>query len=576
MLREPSYLDHDLKENRPRGKKPQVLRKIIPFIRPYSKSLLLSIFTVIIASVTVLGVGTGLRYFVDYGFSENSPIGLTGSIGVLFGVVVIMALASYGRLYWVSQLSERVVADLRKAIFSHLLQQDVNFFERTSLGEIQSRLTTDTTLLQIVLGTSIPIALRNVLIIMGGLVLLILTSPFLTGMLSFIIPLVLVPILVYGRKVQSYSREAQEETAEVSACLDETFGAIRTVFAFGREPHMNRLFSMQVEKTYDVSLKRIEARARLTALIMILVFGGISAVLWYGGHGILRGDLTPGQLSAFIFYAAAVAGASGSLSEIHGDILRAAGGVERIFEFLNLQSSLKKVTHPCVLPTPLKGHLEFKNVSFSYPSRPNHKVLQDVSFEVLKGETVALVGSSGAGKTTIFNLLMRFYDPLKGQIFIDGIPVENFSLHCLRSIIGLVPQDPVLFSTTFFENIRFGNLNATDEEVRQAAKAAYADEFIETLPQAYHTPIGEKGVTLSGGQRQRIAIARAILKNPTFLLLDEATSALDTESEEKVQRALEFLKHDRTTLVIAHRSSTIQQADRVISLQQGGVRIESP
>lgn len=571
MLREPSYLDGELKEDREKGKNPRILGKLLPFIRPYPKSLIFSLLTVILASLTVLGVGTGLRYFVDYGFSANSPVGLTGSILGLFGVVIVMALASYGRLYWVSQLSERVVADLRKAIFSHLLKMDVSFFERISLGEIQSRLTTDTTLLQIVLGTSIPIAFRNILIIVGGLTLLILTSPLLTGLLAFIIPLVLIPILVYGRKVRRYSRLAQDKTAEISARLDETFGSIRTVLAFCRELYMTQLFSTQVDNTYEASLKRVEARARLTALVMMLVFGGISVVLWYGGHGILEGHLTPGQLSAFIFYAAAVAGASGSLSEIHGDILRAAGGIERIFEFLDLKSSLKEPSKPQSLPSPLRGHLQFQKVSFAYPSRPDHTVLKDISFEVAKGETVALVGPSGAGKTTIFNLLMRFYDPLAGQIFIDGVPLEDLCLHDLRSVIGLVPQDPVLFSTTFFENIRFGNLTATDEEVRTAAKAAYADEFIEILPQSYHTPIGEKGVTLSGGQRQRIAIARAILKNPALLLLDEATSALDTESEEKVQRALEFLKHDRTTLIIAHRPSTIQQADRLVTLQGGQV-----
>jgi ATP-binding cassette subfamily B protein len=566
MLREPSYLDSELKENRQKGKNIKVLGKIFPFIRSYPKSLILSLLSVIIASLTVLGVGTGLRYFVDYGFSENSPLGLKGSIFFLFSIVFIMAFASYGRLYWVSQLSERLVADLRKSIFSHLLKQDVRFFEHTSLGEIQSRLTTDTTLLQIVLGTSIPVAFRNILIIAGGIVLLILTSPLLTGLLAIIIPLVLIPILLYGKKVQRYSRLAQDKTAEVAERLDETFGSIRTVFAFCRESYMNNLFTAQVETTYKASLKRVEARARLTALVMILVFGGMSVVLWYGGRGILNGDLTSGQLSAFVFYAAAVAGASGSLSEIHGDILRAAGGIERIFEFLDLKSHLKVPAQIQSLSSPLKGHIHLKNVSFSYPSRPHDPILRDISFEVSKGETVALVGPSGTGKTTIFNLLMRFYDPTEGQIYLDGISLENLPLQDLRSLMGLVPQDPVLFSTTYFENIRFGNLEATEEQVRAAAQAAYADEFIERLPNAYHTPIGEKGVMLSGGQRQRIAIARAILKNPPFLLLDEATSALDTQSEEKIQRALEFLKHNRTTLVIAHRPSTIQQADRLITL----------
>ncbi len=571
MLREPSYLDKEVTQIRPSGNKPTVLRKILPYILSYPKSLVFSVLSILIASLTVLGVGVGLRYFVDDGFSENSSLGLNGSLIGLFITVFVMALASYGRLYWVSQLSERVIADLRKDIFSHLLKQDVSFFESTSLGEIQSRLTTDTTLLQIVLGTSIPIALRNILIISGGLIMLILTSPFLTGVITIVIPLVLVPILVYGKKVQQYSRLAQDKTAGVAARLDETFGAIRTVLAFCQESYMSRLFSDQVENTYKASLKRVETRARLTALVMVLVFSGVSAVLWYGGHSVIKGHMTPGQLSAFLFYAAAVAGAAGSLSEVHGDILRAAGGVERIFEFLDLKSSLKIPSEPRSLPSPLQGHLRFANVSFSYPSRPHHLVLKDISFEVFKGETVALVGPSGVGKTTLLNLLMRFYDPLKGQIFMDGVPLEDLDPHVSRNLIGLVPQDPVLFSTTFFENIRFGNLATTDEEVITAAKAAYADEFIKDLPQGYHTPVGEKGVALSGGQRQRIAIARAILKDPPILLLDEATSALDTTSEQQVQKALETLKHNRTTLIIAHRQSTIQKADRLVVLDHGKV-----
>lgn len=572
MLRESSYLEEEAPERREKGRNPQVLRKIFPYILCYPKSLAFSLATVLIASLTVLGVGTGLRYFVDYGFSKDSPFGLTSVILGLFSVVFVMALASYGRLYWVSQLSERVTADLRKNIFSHLLTQDISFFETTSVGEIQSRLTTDTTLLQIVLGTSIPIALRNLLIICGGLVMLILTSPFLTTLILLIIPLVLIPIIVYGKKVQHYSRLAQDKTAEVARRLDETFGAIRTVLAFCCESYMNKLFSTQAESTYEVSLKRVKARAQLTGLVMILVFGAVSLILWYGGQDVLAGHMTPGQLSAFIFYAAAIAGAAGSLSEIHGDILRAAGGVERIFEFLDLKPTLKVPAQSRALLSPLKGHLLFQNVSFAYPLRPHQEVLKDVSFAVSKSETVALIGPSGMGKTTIFNLIMRFYDPLKGQIFLDGIPLQDLSLHALRSVIGLVPQDPFLFSTTIYENIRFGSLDATDEEVKTAAVTAYAHDFIEALPQGYHTSVGERGVALSGGQRQRIAIARAILKNPPILLLDEATSSLDTESEEKIQKALESLKHDRTTLIIAHRPSTIKKADRLIVLEQGGLK----
>ncbi len=571
MLRESSYLDQTLPEARPKGKSPQILRKIWPYLSHYPKSLILSFITVTIASLTVLAVGGGLRYFIDYGFSEEASFGLSGSVLLLFSVVLLMALASYGRLYWVSQLSERAVTDLRKDVFNHLLKQDIHFFESTSIGEIESRLTTDTTLLMIVLGTSIPIGLRNILIISGGLVMLIFTSPILTGVIGFIIPLVLIPILIYGRKVRHFSRIAQEKTAEIAVRLDETFGAIRTIMAFCREPYASALFSTQVEEAYKASLKRIKARARLTALVMILVFGGVSIVLWYGGEDVLKGHMTAGELSAFIFYAAAVAGASGSLSEIHGDILRATGGVERIFEFLAFKSNLKVPVAPQSLPSPLRGHIQFQDVSFSYPSRPHQKVLEDVSFEAFKGEILALTGHSGAGKTTIFNLLMRFYDPLSGQIFLDGAPLENLDLRDLRSFIGLVPQDPVLFSATFFENIRFGNLEASEQEVKAAAAAAYADEFIEPLPDGYQTYLGEKGVTLSGGQRQRIAIARAILKNAPILLLDEATSALDTESEQKVQKALASLKQDRTTLLIAHRESTIETADRVINLGNGRI-----
>lgn len=571
MFRESSYLESDLQEERPKGKHPQILRKIWPYIRRYPQSVSFAFLTVLVASLTVLAIGAAIRYFVDYGFSDTGPFGLTSSILTLFAVILIMSVASYGRLYWVSRFSERLIADLRKEIFTHLLSQDVTFFESTRLGEIQSRLTTDTTLLAIVMGTSIPIGLRNLLIILGGLAMLILTSPLLTGIISIIIPIVLIPIIVYGRKVRQYSRQTQEKTADVSAILEETFGAIRTVFAFDRESYMAHLFSTQVENAYKASLSRAHARAKLTGLVMILVFGGISFVLWYGGQGVIEGQMTAGQLSAFIFYAAAVAGASGSLSEIHGDILRAAGGIERIFEFLDLKPSLSLAEKPQPLPSPLKGHLQFLSVDFAYASRPHHRVLKEVSLDAVKGETVALVGPSGVGKTTVFNLIMRFYDPSNGDIFIDGLALKDLDIHALRSVIGLVPQEPMLFSTTLFSNIQFGKLEASEKEVKAAAKAAYADEFIETFPEGYHTLIGEKGVALSGGQRQRIAIARAILKNPSILLLDEATSALDTESEEKVQKALKVLKKDRTTLIIAHRPSTIQTADRLIVLEQGKV-----
>lgn len=575
MLREPSYIEDTPTEHRKQGTSSRILKKIIPYVLRYPKSLWLSFNFIILASFSVLGVGMGLRYFVDYGFSQRSQENLTESILILFSIIVFMAIASFGRLYWVSQLSERVIADLRKIIFTHLLNQDLSFFESTSLGEIQSRLTTDTTLLQIVLGTSVPIALRNILIILGGLVMLILSSPTLTGLILFVIPIVLVPLLIYGKKVRNYSKLAQKKTADISIRLDETFGAIRTVRAFSRESFMDSLFSSTVEKTYQISLKRVKARAYLTSFVMILVFGGVSLVLWYGGQNVLEGQLTAGQLSAFIFYAAAVAGSAGSLSEIHGDILRAAGGVERIFEFLDLNPNLHISQNPKLLPSPLRGHIQFSKVQFSYPTRPNHTILKDVSFEAFKGETLALVGPSGAGKSTIFNLLLRLYDPTAGQILLDEISLKDLDPTQFRNQIGYVPQDPYLFSTTFYENIRFGQLDATDEQIKQAACEAYANEFIEALPQGYQTYIGEKGVTLSGGQRQRIAIARAILKNPSILLLDEATSALDEESERLIQQALSKLKHNRTTLIIAHRPSTIQKADRIVHISHGKVELLS-
>ncbi|HBG35214.1 MAG TPA: ABC transporter [Holosporales bacterium] len=571
MLREPSYFDAEIKEARAEGKSLSVLAKILPYLFHYPWLLTRSLLAVVIASATVLAIGAGLRYFVDYGFSQTSSLELLYALLFLFAIICVMSSASYGRLLWVSELSEKIIADLRKEIFNHLLKMDIVFFEQTSIGEIQSRLTTDTTLLHIILGTSIPIAIRNILIIVGGLSMLLLTSLSLTIIISIVTPLVLIPILVYSKKVHHYSRLAQEKTAAVSSQLEETFSGIRTVFGFSQEERMSYLFAEDVDQAFRTSLKRIKARARLTAFVMILVFGGVAVVLWMGGQHVLQGDMTPGQLSAFLFYAAAVSGASGSLSEIHGDILRAAGAVERIFEFLTLKSSLKIPSSPQPLPSPHRGRIEFQKVSFAYPSRPDRKILKEISFDVNRGETVALVGPSGVGKTTIFNLLMRFYDPLEGTIYLDGLPIDKLDLHILRQKIGLVSQDPFLFSTNFYENIRFGKLDATHEEIEKAAKAAYADEFIENLRDGYYTHLGEKGVALSGGQRQRIAIARAILKNPSILLLDEATSALDSESEEMVQKALKTLKHNRTTLVIAHRNSTIKKADRVVLFSRGEI-----
>ncbi|MEB3703131.1 ABC transporter ATP-binding/permease protein [Candidatus Bealeia paramacronuclearis] len=575
MLREPSYAEENQLPSRARAPI-QSLKKLTPFLKPYPKIMILSFTSICVAAGSVIAVGSALKYLVDFGFKNNGSSLLTWAILVLFLVIIVMACASYMRLYYVSNLAEHLVADIRKAVFTHLIKQDVNFFESTRLGEIQSRLTTDTTLLQIVMGTSIPVAIRNILIIIFGIGMLMTTSLLLSVVILVLIPVVLIPIILYGKKVRKFSRKTQEETAEISIRLDETFGFIRTVFAYCREKYMAISFSEHVTRAYDASMERVQARALLTAFVMILVFSGVSVVLWIGGQKVITGEMSAGALSAFVFYAVAVAGASGSLSEIHGDLLRAAGGCDRIIEFLNLKSEIQSPSTPAPFPSPLRGEIKFERITFTYPARPDKMVLEDFSLDIASGETVAVVGLSGAGKSTLISLILRFYDPKFGRVTLDGVDIRSLNLDDLRRPMGYVSQDPILFSTTISENIRFGDLNATQDDIRKAAEAAYALEFIESMPQGFETFVGEKGVQLSGGQRQRIAVARAILRNPRILLLDEATSALDTESEGHVQNALTKLMEGRTTLMIAHRLSTIRHAHRIIVLDQGRIVAEGP
>ncbi|MEK9832781.1 MAG: ABC transporter transmembrane domain-containing protein, partial [Rhodospirillaceae bacterium] len=462
----------------------------------------------------------------------------------------------------------------RKAVFEHTLRLEPAFYETMRIGEVMSRLTADTTLIQTVVGTSASMAMRNVLLVLGGLVMLAVTSPRLTLLVLVVVPLVLVPILVFGRKVRRLSRESLDRLADVSAYVDESIANIRTVQAFGHEEIDRTRFSGRVEETFATSVRRIRARALLTAIVILLVFGAVGVILWVGGRDVIAGRLSAGDLSAFVFYAVVVASSVGAISEVIGELQRAAGATERLFELMDMQPAIVAPAAPKTLPAPVTARVALEGVTFHYPSRPEDPALADFSLDVAPGETVALVGPSGAGKTTVFQLLLRFYDPNAGRLCFDGVDIRDLEPLALRRHVGLVPQEPVIFSANAWENIRYGRPEAGDDEVRAAADAASAREFLEALPEGFDTFLGEKGVRLSGGQRQRVAIARAILRDPELLLLDEATSALDAESERAVQAAMTDLMANRTTLVIAHRLATVIAADRIVVIDGGRVVAE--
>ena len=547
------------------------LGRIWRFAKPYRLRIAGATFAVAVAAGTVLGLGFGLRKLVDEGFASGNADLLDEAIWVLFGVVLLLAAASYTRFYLVSWVGERVVADIRRAVFDQVIRLSPAYYEVTRTGEILSRLTTDTSVLQMVVGTSVSIALRNAIMLVGGTVLLAVTSARLTGLVFLVVPLVLVPILVFGRRVRRLSRASQDRVADVGSYVDEALGAIRTVQAFGHEPVDRQRFAARVEEAFTTAVRRIGARALLTAVVIALVFGAVSLILWKGGHDVLAGEISGGELSAFVFYAIVVAGAAGALSEVIGDLQRAAGATERLMELLETEPDIAAPADPKPLPVPARGAARFENVVFKYPSRPDRSALDGFSLEVRPGEKLAIVGPSGAGKTTVFQLLLRFYDPAEGRITLDGVDLRDADPADLRARIGLVPQEPVIFSGDAWENIRYGKPEASDQEVRNAAQAAAALEFLERLPEGLDTFLGERGVRLSGGQRQRVAIARAILRDPAVLLLDEATSALDAESERAVQQALDRLMAGRTTLVIAHRLATVLKADRIVVMDQGRI-----
>ncbi len=552
------------------------LTKLLPFMAPYKRQFVLAGIALLIAAAATLAIPYAFRQLLDMGFGSEAamhPNQVNGYFVALFGVATVLGIATAARFYMVSWLGERVTADLRDAVYAHVVTQSPQFFETTRTGEVLSRLTTDTTLIQTVVGTSISLALRNLLLFIGGLVMLFVTSVQLSSLILLTLLVVVLPIVWFGRRVRKLSRASQDRIADTSALAGEILNAMPTVQSFAREEYEAKRYSDTVQGAFRTALKRIQARALLTLLAIVLVFGAVVFVLWLGTQAVLDGSMTVGELGQFILYAVMVAGAIGALSEVFGEAQRAAGALERLLELLSEQSPVMSPLVPKALPPRIDtgASASLSEVSFHYPSRPQVNSITSLTLDVRPGETVAIVGPSGAGKTTLFQLLLRFYDPQQGRILLDGVDIRELALSDLRTRIGIVPQDTQIFSADAMTNIRYGRLDASDDEVVRAAKMAAAHEFLERLPQGYQTFLGERGVRLSGGQRQRIAIARALLKNPPLLLLDEATSALDAESERLVQQALEAAMVNRTTLVIAHRLATVQRADRIIVMEHGRI-----
>ena len=546
------------------------LRQLAPYLVPYKTLMIGASVALLTAGLTTLGIVRGLRCVIDYGFAANNPAMLDKTLLGLLAAILVLAAATYTRYSCVARLGERVIGDLRRAMYRHFLSLSPAYYEVTRSGDILSRLSADTAVLQTLIGSSISVALRNCVLLAGGIIMMLATSAKLTGFVLLGIPFVVVPIIILGRKVRRLSKANQERAADVSSCAEETIYGIRTVQAFNHEGISAQQFNATVEDAVGAAVRHISVRAIMIAVVISVVMSAIGVVLWIGGHDVLNHILTAGQLTAFVSYAAITASAMGAISEVMGDLSRAAGATDRIFELLSVTPTITAPSVPAELPTP-RGELGFEQVTFAYPSRPDVPALKNISFTVKAGERVAIVGPSGGGKTTLYQMILRFYDPQMGIIRLDGVDVKNADPSAVRARLGLVPQDPVIFSTTAWENIGYGRPDASQEAIRDAARMAHADEFLSLLPDGYGTHLGEKGVRLSGGQKQRVAIARAILRNPSLLLLDEATSALDAESERLVQDALDHLMKDRTTLIIAHRLSTVMNADRIMVMDQGQI-----
>ena len=557
--------------DRPKARSLKPLAALRPFLRPYRRRALLALFALLVAAAAMLALPVALRQLIDHGLAANSAATINRYFLGFLGAAVAFGGFAALRFYHVTWLGERIVADVRSAVYDRVIRMDPTFFEVTRTGEVLSRLTTDTTLVQSIAGSSLSIALRSTLSLTGALVMLALTIPKLTGALAVLLPLVIVPLVVVGRSVRALSRASQDRIADSSGLAGETLNAVQTVQAYTLESLQAERYTAAVEAGFDTGVQRTRVRAVLTALGTMLVFGAITAVLWLGAREVLAGQMTGGQLGQFLLYAVYVGASAAALSETWGEVQRGAGAMERLSELLEATPAITAPAQPARLPARTAGRIRFEGVEFRYPSRPDAAALSAYTLEIAPGETVALVGPSGAGKSTAFQLLLRFYDPAAGRVLIDGIDIATLAPEELRRQIALVPQDTVLFGASARENIGYGRPGATEPEIVAAAEAAAADGFLRELPQGYDTFLGERGLRLSGGQRQRLAIARAVLKNPPILLLDEATSALDAGSERLVQEALERLMRGRTTLIIAHRLATVLKADRIIVMDHGRI-----